>query len=508
MTVIKDAVARLEDLKEFIEDENYIVVVDSCVLLDFYRYNSKTSQEILSNLEYLGDKIWIPNQVYIEFKRNFASILGPNHNKYKNIPKNIASNVREFGNKVNKLIKAYDKYDFPKINELGEKIKQHLINIDAEANKYKEEIKSEMDLMNELLRTNKILGYIEDLKNKGQVGKPLSPKKTLSIVEEGRKRFELNLPPGYKDIDKSEIVKEDLKVEDPIAPFGDLIVWNTLIAKAKTDKINIIFTTSDSKSDWWELDNNKNIVAPREELLAEFEEETEGEVELLMLPMKEFISKFSLISNISSLYSNVELSANEILQDRLYESAEEIKDILIDDAYHVHLGNIEDVEDFEIINVKVEDADVEFDDERVNLSTEFQVEASGYFIEYINRDYSESTEITIILKGKYSVDIELDAENEGYSIDDWEFTDLIIVDSKIHYDEDYYALQPWEYCVVCHKEAGEHELYSDGRICYSCSQNSDYILCTNCGTFYKHEDYTGDGQYCGKCRDSLMSHEF
>ncbi|MFJ7369374.1 PIN-like domain-containing protein [Lysinibacillus sp. NPDC098008] len=500
MTVIKDGIIVLEDLKEFIDKGKYIVVVDSCILLDFYRYNSKTAQEILNNLEYLGDKVWIPHQVYIEFKRNFASILGPNHNKYKNIPKSIASNVKDFENKLNRLIKAYDKYNFPKVNELGEKIKQHLISIENEANQYKEEIKTEMELMSELLRTNKILEYVENLKNQGQVGIPFSPTRILSIVDEGRKRFDLNIPPGYKDINKSEIVKEDLKVVDPLAPFGDLIVWKALIAKAKVDKVNVIFTTSDSKPDWWELDSNKNILSPREELIAEFIEETEGEVEFLMLPMKEFINKFSLISNISSLYSNVELSANEILQERLWESGEEIKDILIDNAYHAHLGNIEDVEDFEIVSVKIEDTDVEFDDEKVNLTTQFQIEASGYFIEYINRDYSESTQITMNLKGNYSVEIELDIENQDYTIDDWEISDLIISSSKIHYEEDYSDLQPWEYCSVCLKNSGEHELHPDERICNSCSQNSNYMLCTNCGTFYRHEDYDGDGQYCGRCQ--------
>ncbi|MCZ8533369.1 PIN-like domain-containing protein [Psychrobacillus psychrodurans] len=502
MTVVKEAVVSIEQLKEFIEDENYLVVVDSCVLLDYYRYSSETAKAILSNLEYLTEKLWFPNQVYIEFKRNYELILGPNHNKYKNISNNISSNVKDFENKTNKLIKAYDKYNFPKVNELGDKIKQHLLNIEKDAKQYKEEIKSEMDLMSQLLRSNKMLEYIDSLKDNNQVGSPLSPKRILTIVNEGEKRFILNLPPGYKDMNKSEVVKENIKVEDPLAPYGDLIVWKSLIEKAKQDNVNIIFTTSDSKPDWWELDSSKNILAPREELLAEFEEETEGKVELLMLPMKEFVSNFSIISNTFSLYSEIELSTEELLADKLYESDEDIQQMLIEDATHVHLGNVEDIEDFQVINIALDNIETEIDEERVTITADFRIEAVGYFVEYISRDYSESTEVSVTLKGSYSILIELDVEKKSYSIDKCEITDLRIIDSIVHYPEDYEEIAPWDYCVVCSKRYGDHELYPDERICSSCSQNNDYILCTNCGTFYKHEDYTGDGQYCcGKCKD-------
>lgn len=499
MTSAKEVVVSRDELKAFIEEENYLVVVDSCVLLDYYRYSSQTANSILSNLEYLGERVWIPNQVYIEFKRNYEHILGPNHNKYKNISNNIGTNVKDFENKISRLIKAYDKYNFPKVKELGDKIKQHLLNIDKDAKQYKEEIKSEMDLMSELLKSNKMLEYIEGVKNTGQVGPPLSPAKILSIVNEGEKRFALNLPPGYKDITKSEVVKENLKAEDPIAPYGDLIVWKSLIEKAKQEDINIIFTTSDSKADWWELDKNKNIVAPREELLAEFKEETGGKLEVLMIPMKEFIGNFSVISDTFSLYSDIELNAADILNALLSESDEEIQELLIADATHVHLGNIENIEDFEVININLEDLDVEFDEEKVNVSANFIIEAIGYFVEYINRDYSEATQVSITLKGSYLVLIELNVEDKTYSIDDCEITDLRIIDSVVHYPEEYEEIDPWYYCVVCSKKYGDHELYPEERICSSCSQDSDYMLCTHCGTFYRLEDYTGDGQRCGKC---------
>lgn len=423
-------VVNLGELKEIIENENYLVVIDSCVFLDYYRYSSETAKVILRNLEFMKDNLWIPNQVFKEFHKNYNAVFKPSHNKYKNITIKLSSYTKEVETKLNDLLEEYDKYNFPKVKELSEKISGHLNEINIEAENYKVEIKKEIEDMKTLLKDNAMLNFITQLKEDEQIGMPLSSTSLLKIVEEGKKRFEFNLPPGYKDLGK---VNNNL---DPLAPYGDLIVWKSIIQKAQEENVDIIFTTSDSKEDWWSLDKDNNILFPREELIAEFKEETEENSSILMIPMKEFISKFSLISNISSLYSIVELSAEEILQDKLYESGEEVKDILVANAHHAHLGSIEDVRDFEIINASIEDYDIEFNDETIMLSSEFEMEASGDFIEYISKEHSIFSQMTITLKGIVSMEIELDAENNVYTFNNCEFNKLDIIDAQISYDED------------------------------------------------------------------------
>lgn len=198
MMTINKEVIELTELKDFIEDGNYLVVVDSCVFLDYYRYSSETAKAILNNLEFLKDHLWIPNQVFKEFHKNYNAVFKPNHNKYKKITTEINSYTREAENKFNNLLKEYNKYNFPKVKELNEKISEHLKEINIEAEQYKVDIKKEMDDMKDLFKDNAMLTFINQLKNDNQVGTALSSRVFLAIAEEGKRRYDLNLPPGYE----------------------------------------------------------------------------------------------------------------------------------------------------------------------------------------------------------------------------------------------------------------------------------------------------------------------
>lgn len=483
-------VVQLETLKEFIDNDNYIVLVDSCVFLDYYRYSSETASAILNNLEHLEGYLWLPNQVYKEFKRNYKTVLNPNHNKYKNITKDISSITKKFKNSLDSSVNQYNKFNFPKISELREKIYGHLEQVQSEVKEYSKEIKREIDENSAMMKSNKMLTFMEKLKDNNQVGGVLSPSRILEITQEGEQRFKLNLPPGYEDGDKSD---------DPIGPYGDLIVWKNLIEYAQQEKVNIVFTTSDSKPDWWILDETSDeIIAPREELIAEFNESITNDSKLLMLPMKEFIKHFSIINNISSVHVDIELNARAISKEELLNFSEKIEEELVHQAFHIHLGNIQAVDDFEIISVEVANIDIEFDEDNANLSGVFLMEASGFFEEYINKEFSEANKATIELKGEFSIELKMNFEEYDYEVLDINLLDLEIQSSYVHYEED--ETEYFEMCDVCRKSVAEYDLYSDERICEKCSKDSSsYFLCTNCSTFYRHEEYNGDGERCIRC---------
>ena len=74
------------------------------------------------------------------------------------------------------------------------------------------------------------------------------------------------IPPGFSDDKKTDVVNF---FGSPIeAKYGDLIVWEHLIAWANRDKQNIIFITSDQKPDWI---SSRKI---RPDLAAEFNKRT------------------------------------------------------------------------------------------------------------------------------------------------------------------------------------------------------------------------------------------
>jgi hypothetical protein len=98
------------------------------------------------------------------------------------------------------------------------------------------------------------------------IGQPYSSEQLKEIYEEGCKRYEEKVPPGYKDLDdKKGLVK---RYSDTVikGEYGDLILWKQIINKSKTECRPIIFISDDVKEDWRENENGKK--KPRKELIA------------------------------------------------------------------------------------------------------------------------------------------------------------------------------------------------------------------------------------------------
>jgi hypothetical protein len=96
----------------------------------------------------------------------------------------------------------------------------------------------------------------------GKVGAPYAVERLEEIYKIGNKRYEHEIPPGYKDKDKDKDNKEGVR------KFGDLILWLQIVDKAKDTKKPIILVTDDMKDDWW-LRSKGRIIGPRPELVDE-----------------------------------------------------------------------------------------------------------------------------------------------------------------------------------------------------------------------------------------------
>ncbi|MFY1700225.1 PIN-like domain-containing protein [Micromonospora sp. WMMA1923] len=53
-----------------------VVAVDANVLLNLYRYNARTAQDLLAVLESFGDRLVVPHQAIREFHRNRLTAVG------------------------------------------------------------------------------------------------------------------------------------------------------------------------------------------------------------------------------------------------------------------------------------------------------------------------------------------------------------------------------------------------------------------------------------------------
>jgi len=107
----------------------------------------------------------------------------------------------------------------------------------------------------------------------GRIGTGFTRKELEEIYKSGEKRYEANIPPGYKD--KSKQGSYMVGDKELTRKYGDLVLWKEVIRKAKADQIrNVVMVTGDVKEDWW-LEKRGKKLGPRKELLNEIFTEAE-----------------------------------------------------------------------------------------------------------------------------------------------------------------------------------------------------------------------------------------
>lgn len=91
------------------------------------------------------------------------------------------------------------------------------------------------------------------MRSSDKVGGPYPLDKKKEAFEQGRKRYEKHIPPGYKDEEKNNKKGQGKEQgnSNEERRFGDLIVWVQILDKAEETGKPIVFVTDDRKEDWW-----------------------------------------------------------------------------------------------------------------------------------------------------------------------------------------------------------------------------------------------------------------
>lgn len=229
--------------------ENALFVFDTNTLLNIYRYQDSTCRMFLETLEAIQDKIWIPYQVGLEFHRNRRTCIKGQTKAYKV----LEDTLEQFSNEFDEVLRRYKLHKFIRRDELNKEFESALKPISKT-------IKSFKEIHPNYGKSDTVLKRITDIFD-SRVGEEMEDGKLERIYCEGKDRYSRKIPPGYMDGKKGK--------DDQV--YGDLVIWEEMIIKAKCDECSVIFVTSDEKEDWWLLDGRKTI-GPRPELLQEFKE--------------------------------------------------------------------------------------------------------------------------------------------------------------------------------------------------------------------------------------------
>ncbi|MGA4710055.1 PIN-like domain-containing protein [Bacillus safensis] len=249
--------------------EESIIVLDTNVLLNLYRYSKETSDQIIGLLNKYRDNLWMPHQVALEYHYNRKSVLVEQSGSYKkvcNALNEIPEKIRDMLNQDLSNYKKRHKGDVENFIEI----------IQAATNKHIEELNAKNEKNTEYNLTDKDSIKLEITKlYNGKVGDPYTKDEMEALEKEADDRLKKEIPPGYKDYNK----KKGHKFHNGVMiqnKYGDLILWKQLLRYAKDKNTSVIFLTDEQKEDWW-YDLKSRIIGPKVELLNEFTNETNKE---------------------------------------------------------------------------------------------------------------------------------------------------------------------------------------------------------------------------------------
>lgn len=228
-----------------------VFVFDTSCLLNLYRYSISTKNDFTLVLEKIKDRVFLPHQVGHEFHTNRLHVINEINDSTNAIYKLYREGIDKVFNQISENFKNHFYYNFKDLDKIKCVFFEQL----------EKEIKKQKTTHPNYLNKDDILVTIEKI-FENNIGNEYNPSELSSIYRDGKLRYELSIPPGYKDADAKK-KRGDRHV------YGDYIIWRQIIDFAKTQKKHIILITDDRKDDWWSKSNGDST-RPREELISEF----------------------------------------------------------------------------------------------------------------------------------------------------------------------------------------------------------------------------------------------
>lgn len=229
------------------------IVLDTNVLIALYRMNTSAREDLISLLRSIGDRLWIPHQVGLEFHRNRLTVI---HDQEAIITKLRASlrQAEEVLIEASKMIRDHPTID---AKNFTDSVADGIGSIDQ----YLETVRTDLSIsLASAISADPILAEVTALFD-GRVGPPYPPERQEEIEKEAKRRVEHKIPPGFADSKKPDGRSS-----------GDYIVWRQILDEASRESVPVLFITNDQKEDWYRRQHGMTV-GPRIELILEMQAE-------------------------------------------------------------------------------------------------------------------------------------------------------------------------------------------------------------------------------------------
>ncbi|WP_405092609.1 PIN-like domain-containing protein [Micromonospora sp. NBC_01392] len=246
-----------------------VVAVDANVLLNLYRYNTRTAKDLLAVLESFEDRLVVPHQAVNEFHRNRLTAVGNPEGAAAEARSALVKNLKSTSDTLGRWAKqvALDDTELVRLRAAVDRLYDDLVGAigGAEPDRIHAATPAAHDQI-----LSRLTGMLE-----GRVIPRPSDEIWERWIREGQRRVDAQSPPGFLDADKGDRLPEGAS--------GDYLVWVQACEAARQRRLDLVIVTGDEKDDWWWRHRNV-VVGPRPELTQEFFEISDGRRLFLMRP--------------------------------------------------------------------------------------------------------------------------------------------------------------------------------------------------------------------------------
>ncbi|MFI1212044.1 PIN domain-containing protein [Streptomyces sp. NPDC020802] len=243
----------------------YLVSVDTNVLLELYRFTPEARKEFFEVLRKLGDRLWIPHQVVQEYFNRRANAVKEHLELYSTIPDALSEHKKKALDELNRFANRCSLGSADRL-KLTKPIEEAFEAVGNEVVRRGKDLDISLESM---ISDDHVLATLAQILD-GKTGAPFSGEDEAEAVAEFNKRVTNKRPPGYKDASKAENA------------HGDYFVWEQLLRYAKENNTDVLFVTNDAKEDWVRKQSGF-IVGARPELISEFTERCQSDFLLTQL---------------------------------------------------------------------------------------------------------------------------------------------------------------------------------------------------------------------------------
>ncbi|WP_433205221.1 PIN-like domain-containing protein [Dactylosporangium sp. CS-047395] len=242
-----------------------LVAIDANVLLSLYRYNRRTTDDLLAIFERLGDRLVVPHQALREFHRNRITAIGNPGGAAKDARDAFAKNRRSTNEAMESWARsvALDDDDLQRHQRTITELFDRLVAVvdETETGRVHPGTPAERD---------PVMSRLVTLLDGKVLPRPDEPR-WAELVAEGKRRVVEQRPPGYLDADKDT---------HPEGGAGDFLVYWQACETAKERGLDLVIVTNDEKEDWW-WRHRSEFIGPRHEMTEEFFDLTGRRLHLL-----------------------------------------------------------------------------------------------------------------------------------------------------------------------------------------------------------------------------------